>query len=136
MPAFHAAQDSFVGDWGFVPERYEARRLRFVGAVDPLLVVWVGGEPVGLLHPGTWWRFEMGWVGALGVLAGWRRRGLGVALLRASFVAFRRHGERCVGLGVDAGNATGAIGLYERVGMRVVFAGMVFWKELRAARAS
>ena len=46
--------------------------------------------------------------------------GLGEALLRDSFLAFRRAGKRAAGLGVDAENTTGAVALYERVGLRVV----------------
>ena len=62
----------------------------------------------------------LGWVGTLGVRAPWRRRGLGEALLRESLRALHERGLRRVGLGVDAENATGALRLYERVGMHVV----------------
>ena len=50
----------------------------------------------------------------------WRRRGLGEALLRESFLRFAERGKRAAGLGVDAENTTGAVALYERVGMHVV----------------
>jgi ribosomal protein S18 acetylase RimI-like enzyme len=40
------------------------------------------------------------------------------ALLRHVFVEFRRRGVPEVALKVDAGNPTGAVRLYERVGMR------------------
>ena len=63
---------------------------------------------------------ELGWVGTLGVRAAWRRRGLGEALLRLAFAALHERGLRRAGLGVDAENATGALRLYERVGMRRV----------------
>jgi len=62
----------------------------------------------------------LGWVATLGVRAPWRRRGLGEALLHASFAALHARGLRRVGLGVDAQNVTGALRLYERVGMRQV----------------
>ena len=39
--------------------------------------------------------------------------------LRDAFVLFAERGKRAVGLGVDAENTTGAVALYERVGMRV-----------------
>jgi mycothiol synthase len=76
-------------------------------------------------------RFEMGWVGMLGVRPGWRRRGLGELLLRTAFAQFARRGETRVGLGVDAQNETGATRLYERAGMSVAFQITVFRKDLR-----
>jgi ribosomal protein S18 acetylase RimI-like enzyme len=56
----------------------------------------------------------------LGVRPQWRRRGVATALLRHSFRDFRDRGATRVGLGVDGENTTGAVRLYERVGMRVV----------------
>lgn len=63
---------------------------------------------------------SLGWINSLGVLPAWRRRGLGKVLLRAAFGQLYAHGLRRVGLGVDAGNETGALRLYEGVGMRVI----------------
>jgi mycothiol synthase len=60
-----------------------------------------------------------GYVSLLGVRRPWRRRGLGEALLLASFEAFRAHGLTRGTLGVDAASVTGATRLYERAGMRV-----------------
>ncbi len=76
-----------------------------------------GETPVGiamLLHSaGTLW------VGELGVLEGWRGRGVGMALLRHSFAFAATHGYDEVRLGVDTENTTGATRLYERAGMTV-----------------
>ena len=60
-----------------------------------------------------------GYVGLLGVRRPWRRQGLGEALLRRSFQAFRACGYTRGTLGVDASSVTGATRLYERAGMRV-----------------
>ncbi len=60
---------------------------------------------------------DMGWVGILGVLSPWRRKGLALALLQHSFSEFWRRGKRKVGLGVDASNLTGAMRLYTKAGM-------------------
>ncbi len=60
----------------------------------------------------------LGWVGNLGVRPAYRERGLGGALLRRAFLALYDRGLRQVGLGVDAENPTGALGLYERAGMQ------------------
>ena len=46
--------------------------------------------------------------------------GLGEALLRAAFAELFARGRRRVGLGVDTENVTGALRLYERVGMRPI----------------
>lgn len=62
----------------------------------------------------------MGWINTLGVGTRWRGRGLGESLLCGAFSDLHARGLRRVGLGVDAENATGALRLYERVGMGVV----------------
>jgi mycothiol synthase len=74
---------------------------------------------------------EMGWVGSLGVVRAFRRQGLATALLLQSFGEFYRRGKKRVGLGVDAQNLTGALRLYERVGMHVARKYNTYEKELR-----
>lgn len=59
------------------------------------------------------------WIGQLGVRRAWRGRGLATALLVRSMAAFRAAGMEAASLGVDTENATGAVGLYERVGFAV-----------------
>jgi mycothiol synthase len=62
---------------------------------------------------------DYGFVRQLAVDRSRRGRGLALALLHESF---RRHAERglpATVLGVDAGNPTGALALYEKAGMRV-----------------
>jgi ribosomal protein S18 acetylase RimI-like enzyme len=63
---------------------------------------------------------DEGWVGVLGVLPRWRKRGLGKALLLQSFRQIRDAGKPRAVLGVDAANPTGATRLYESAGMRVL----------------
>ena len=77
---------------------------------------------------------ELGWVASLGVRRPWRKRGLGLALLRHSFHEFYRRGKRKVGLGVDAENLTGALRLYEKAGMRVHQTHDRYEKEIRPGR--
>lgn len=60
------------------------------------------------------------WVGTVGVRPGYRGRGVASALLAAGLRRFRDAGCARAGLGVDAANATGAVGLYERLGFRTV----------------
>ena len=71
-----------------------------------------------------------GWIGAIGVRKAWRRRGVGLALLRHAFREFHLRGDPHVGLGVDAENPTGATRLYERAGMRVMNELVLYEKEL------
>jgi ribosomal protein S18 acetylase RimI-like enzyme len=75
-------------------------------------------------------RFGGGWVGRLGTLRDWRGRGFASALLQASFAEFRRRGETFAQLGVDAESPTGAVRVYERAGMHVVWRADVYEKHL------
>ena len=86
------------------------------------LLAWDGEQLAGfaLVYPEHGGDITLGWVGTLGIGKPWRRRGLGEALLRTAFHRLHERGLRRVGLGVDAENATGALRLYERVGMHVV----------------
>ncbi len=132
--AFHAALDeAFAEEWNFVPEPFEkwaARRLN-VPDLDPTLwfIVREGDEVAAVLR-GDPERGGAGFVGALGVRPQWRRRGLGLALLRHAFAEYYRRGQRRVGLGVDAENPSGATRLYERAGMHVTYEAVAFKKEL------
>jgi mycothiol synthase len=77
-------------------------------------------------------REDTGWVDVLGVRRGWRRRGLGEALLRHAFERFSVRGLTRAGLGVDAESPTGATRLYERVGMRVYHETVFYERELES----
>lgn len=74
---------------------------------------------------------EMGYVGTLGVRRAWRKRGVGLALLRHSFGEFQRRGKPRAALHVDASNLTGALRLYESAGMHVHLASDMYEKEIR-----
>ncbi len=60
---------------------------------------------------------DEGWVRQLAVDKAWQGRGIGAALLRHSFLAFKELGHDNVGLGVRAENEH-AVKFYERVGMK------------------
>jgi mycothiol synthase len=125
-PVVHEAiEEAFAEEWGHTARPYEEWRRRTFDApgFDPALVpiAWDGDEIAGLSlnyhkRMGDW-----GWIGSIGVRGPWRRRGLGLALLYESFRRFRDTGETVVALGVDAENPTGAVRLYERAGMRVLW---------------
>jgi ribosomal protein S18 acetylase RimI-like enzyme len=58
-----------------------------------------------------------GYIEGLGTLRAYRGRGLARLLLLTAFAEFHRRGERRANLGVDATSPTGAVALYESVGM-------------------
>jgi mycothiol synthase len=62
---------------------------------------------------------DIGWIGELGVLEPWRRRGIGRALLDRTVAALADRGIEEVRLGVDAENAQRATHLYESAGMSI-----------------
>lgn len=63
---------------------------------------------------------DYGFVRQLAVAPSQRGRGLGLALLHECFHRHRARGFPATVLGVDAGNPTGALRLYEKAGMRVI----------------
>jgi mycothiol synthase len=140
---YRAEVDSFRDHFGYVEESFEEglKRWRYFWeqeSFDPtLLFLAMDGEEIAgisLCPPHSFDDREMGWVGTLGVRRPWRKRGLGLALLRHSFNEFCRRGKRKVGLGVDAQNLTGALRLYESAGMHVQQVFDQYEKELRPGR--
>ena len=123
--AVHQAHvEAFTDHWGYEPASYAAWRAHNLSAgQDTTLwrVAWDGDDIAGLCinRPSRGEDDAVGWVGVLAVRRPWRRRGLGEALLREAFAGFAARGKRSAGLGVDAENTTGAVALYERVGMLV-----------------
>jgi mycothiol synthase len=139
---YGADVDAFRDHFGFVEPPFEEGFERFkhfmidVEGFDPSLwfLAMDGDEIAGvnLCRSRAFDDPDMGWVGSLGVRRQWRKRGIGLALLRHSFNEFFRRGKRKVGLGVDAQNLTGALRLYENAGMHIHRAFDHYEKELRA----
>ena len=121
-----ALNEAFSADPFFeqaTPARFREFYLNRRG-FDPSLWVlaWDHDELVGFVlafceHLGD---RTLGWIDSLGVRRAWRHRGIGQALLRTAFERLQGRGLRRAGLGVDAGNETNALRLYERAGMRAV----------------
>jgi mycothiol synthase len=121
---------AFKDHWGYVERPFEETFKQWMHWIDTdpdydpsLWFIAMDGDQIAglsLCSPKITEDPDMGWVGTLGVLRPWRRRGLALALLHHSFGAFYRRGKARVGLGVDAGSLTGALRLYERAGMRPV----------------
>jgi mycothiol synthase len=123
---FTIADTSFADHFGHTDERTYDRWIahwRARRGFDPTLwwVAELDETPVAVL---LGMRLEPegdrphGHVGTLGTLKEARGRGIGTLLLRTAFAEFHRRGHRKVTLGVDSENGTGAVRLYESVGMR------------------
>jgi mycothiol synthase len=119
-PAVHRALEaSFQGHFGFEPMAYEAWEAADLRApTTDLSLVFLaecGGDVVAVLVAG--FVEEESWVHELGVLEGYRGKGIGRALLRRVFAELAARGRTIVKLNVDGENRTGATRLYESVGM-------------------
>ena len=116
--ALHEVHEAaFADHWGFRPIPYATFEAEMYGAGDwdPSMahLAEVDGEVVGhvVSFAGD------GNVGILGVVPRWRGRGIAKALLRRAFAELAKRGHQEVRLEVDAQNPTGAVALYESVGM-------------------
>jgi mycothiol synthase len=133
--AFHGSlEEAFADHWEFQPTPFERWWERQLAKPDHDPSLWFlvrDGEDVAAATRNDPERSGGGWIGAIGVRPAWRGRGLAKALLLHSFREFHRRGQRRVGLGVDAENATGATKLYESVGM-TVDSEQVVWEKVLA----
>ena len=138
----HAAMDAaFADHWDARPIPYDEwmQVHRRAGNYDPAL--WFLAVPAAgpedailgaaLCRPREYTDPDMGWISQLFVRRDWRRRGLGEALLRHAFGVFYARGKQRAGLTVDADNLSGALRLYEMVGMHVARQRVVYDKLLR-----
>jgi mycothiol synthase len=131
---FAAEDEAFQDHWGYLSNTFEdwyQSRIAGQETFDPSLwlLAWEGELLAGSALCGYY--LENGVVNSLSVRRPWRRRGLGMALLRQAFGEFYRRGTTVVELGVDSENLTGALRLYERAGMRVLMGYDIYEKELR-----
>lgn len=133
---YEVVNEAFADTWEYVANPFEEWRHFMIGAADFDPTLWFlaveGSEIAGvcLCRPHDFGEPETGWVRVLAVRPAWRRRGIGQALLRHAFRAFRQRGLLRAGLGVDAESTTGALELYARAGMRVVREGALHDRRL------
>ncbi len=117
--------EAFLDHWHFFPREYDDwwARMSSGSTRDPegwwLLTVDGTDAAICLLDES---RAELGdgYVSILGVRKQFRGRGLGRLLLQRAFVHYRDLGRAGTQLGVDADNTTGAVRLYEGVGMTAI----------------
>jgi len=127
-----AHQEAFRDHFRFAEEPFDEWVTRMMPGADTDIwyVAWAGDDVAGFVQ--SYVEPWGGYVDTLAVRRPWRRRGLGRVLLLTAFNALRRRGCGEAILGVDADNQTGAVGLYERAGMRESQVHDFYEKELPA----
>ena len=136
---FHAAhQEAFADHWNHTPRGFASWSKIHLASerFDPTLWCVVrAGDEIAAGTIGTGDTYGGGFVHVLFTRRPWRRQGVGAALLADAFGRFWEHGERSVGLGVDAASDTGAFRLSARAGMTPALGWMVFEKTLDTSAA-
>ena len=139
-----ADRDAFRDHWGHIERDFDEEIELWTHWVDedpdfdPS--VWhmaCAGEEIVGLSIGSTKRPEaenVAYIFVLCVKRNWRGRGIARALLKHSFREYYRRGRPVVDLDADAANLTGAMRLYEGVGMHVIRTDNAYEKELRPGR--
>jgi mycothiol synthase len=108
---------------------------------DPSLfvVAWDGDEIAGGVvneintAENVAFKRQRGWLRSVFVRRPWRRRGLGKAVVLRSLQVLRDRGLTSAGLGVDADNPMGALGLYTGTGFEVEYRSTAYRKPMETA---
>ena len=126
LRTFHEVhQDAFSQHFGFMPRQFnEWSEIVIRDKDETNMQAWlisVNGVPAGFvdfndeqLHN------DSGYVSGLGVMQAFQGKGLGEALLRHAIQINSELGRSKLCLSVDAGNESGALQLYEKVGMKPI----------------
>jgi mycothiol synthase len=120
--------EAFLDHWGGFDgsvERFE--QWKSDPKFDPglFVVAWEGDEIAGAVineineAENAAFNRKRGWLHSVFVRRPWRRRGVGRAIVLRSLQVFRDVGMTSAGLGVDADNPTGALGMYTGTGFQV-----------------
>ena len=129
---FEALNESFAEHWEWHPDPFdvwlERRKGQHRDEQGPVWFVVRDGDELAGVTRNDVSVAGGGYVGAIGVRPAWRGKGIAKALLYRTFAEFWRRGTTRVTLDVDAQNTTGAVALYERVGMYVDSCGVAFEK--------
>ncbi len=131
---YDALNEAFAEHWEWHPQPFgewlERRQGQHRDDDGPIWFVVRDGDELAAVTRNDLSVAGGGYVGAIGVRPAWRGRGLAKALLQRTFAEFWRRGTTRVTLDVDSQNATGAVAVYERVGMYVEACGVAFEKTL------
>jgi mycothiol synthase len=129
----------FRDHWGSVDDseaNFERKREDPRRDMRLWVVAWQGDEIVGqslnrIDHEANEeLGLRRGWVSSVGVRRAWRRQGIARGLVAESLRVLRDAGMATAGLGVDAQNPHGALGVYESVGFSVARTERVYRKLL------
>ena len=131
---------AFADHWGSVPMSDEAWKNMMLDSPnfrpDLSYVAIAGGQIVGYAFNEAYeedWESagrSEAWIGALGVLGEWRKRGIATALLNRSMEAMRQSGIDAAMIGVDSSSPSGAQHLYQSVGFRTKNTGTTWQREI------
>jgi ribosomal protein S18 acetylase RimI-like enzyme len=121
-PATYRLIEDAFNEWrGREPQAFEAWASQVIDhesfSSSMSRLAFDGDELVGAALNYDYEGTDEGWIHQLATKATHRHRGIGRALLQASFAAFHAAGQRTVGLSTNS--RTGALSLYERIGMRI-----------------
>jgi len=129
---YEALGEAFAEHWEWHPEPFEEWLARRNGQArdehGPVWFVVRDGDELAGVSRNDASVAGGGYVGAIGVRPAWRGKGVAKALLHRTFAEFWRRGTTRVTLDVDSQNETGAVALYELVGMHVDSCGVAFEK--------
>jgi len=121
---YRLEMESFQDHFGWVPVSFADWRTERLAddLADPggVFVLFENGEPAGYtVYSTNRENIDGGYIDKLGVLPEYRGRGYGEMLLRMGVAYSAAKGNSSIGLGVDSGNESGALRLYEKVGFSV-----------------
>jgi mycothiol synthase len=126
---WHADVEAFKDHWGGFDDSDERLKSWMESPnFDPTLwiVAWDGDEIAGgnlngiAKEENAALGVQRGWLHSVFTRRQWRKRGLANALIARSLATIKERGMDFGVLGVDAENPTGALGLYERNGFKVL----------------
>jgi ribosomal protein S18 acetylase RimI-like enzyme len=115
-------QDAFSSHFGFAPRAFESwkKLVDESGTRDPAgcYLLFQGDIPVGFIElANANYHLNGGWVDSLGVATAFQGQGFGRLLLQTAIDLSIRAGRDFIELNVDTGNDTGALALYEKLGL-------------------
>jgi mycothiol synthase len=131
--------EAFRDHWGAVDDseaNFERKRDDPRRDMSLWVIAWEGEQIVGMVvnrvdhEANAELGMKRGWINSVGVRRAWRRRGIARALVAESLRVLRDAGMTSAGLGVDAENPHGALGVYEASGFKVVRTDRVYRKPI------
>jgi len=131
---------AFADHWGSTPIDQDDWKKQMIDNPslirDRSYVALAGGEVVGYAtveeYPEDWAAAgrKEAWIGALGVLRNWRKRGIATALLTRAMEAMRDAGLDAAMIGVDSDSPSGAQHIYRGVGFVTKITGTTWQLEV------